>query len=71
MAESDCEMMEVSYAESASKAFWKPYVRDAKLDEASVFSSGYTGCLSKSAGPRGEDVSCKVRFHADILCTLC
>ena len=34
MAESDCEMMKVSYAESASKAFWKPYVNDAKLDEA-------------------------------------
>ena len=34
IAGSGCKMMKVSYAESASKAFWKPYVKDAKLDEA-------------------------------------
>lgn len=30
---------------------------------SAVFSSGYTRCLSKSADPRGEDVSCKVHIE--------
>ena len=34
MSETDSDKMKISYDDSARKAFWKPYLQDAKLDEA-------------------------------------
>ena len=34
ISEPDRAKMKISYNESARKAFWKPYLQDAKLDEA-------------------------------------
>ena len=34
ISEPDSAKMKISYDDSARKAFWKPYLRDAKLDEA-------------------------------------
>ena len=34
ISEPDCAKMKISYDDSARKAFWKPYLQDAKLDEA-------------------------------------
>lgn len=34
ISEADSAKMKISYNESAQKAFWKPYLQDAKLDQA-------------------------------------
>ena len=34
LSELDTARMKISYDDSALKAFWKPYLQDAKLDEA-------------------------------------